>query len=212
MEISLGARSRRPRGRSRLVDALCVFVILASLALLVPSFLGLQRHVVRDNAMDGTYGQGALLYSETVPAADLRVGDVITFAPPAGSDLTTDVTRRIVAIDGAGSDAGVRTGGDAAGDPDPWTLRLTGDQQRVRYAVPAAGYLMLGLDDGPTRVALIGVPAAIIALVSAAELHRRRSRRGSSAFAVAPTESAPAAGPGVPTQRRYRADSPRTGV
>ena len=207
MEISLGARSRRPRGRSRLVDALCVFVIVASLALLVPSLLGLQRHVVRDNAMDGTYGQGALLYSETVPAADLRVGDVITFTPPSGSDLTTDVTRRIVAIDAAG----VRTGGDAASDPDPWTLRLAGDQQRVRYAVPAAGYLMLGLDDGPTRIALIGVPAAIIALVSAAELHRRRSRRG-SAFAVAPTESAPATGPDVPAQRRYRAGSPRSGV
>ncbi len=208
MEISLGARTRRPRGRSRLVDALCVFVILASLALLVPSLLGLQRHVVRDNAMDGTYGQGTLLYSETVSVADLRVGDVITFAPPAGSDLTTDVTRRIVAIDGAG----VRTAGDAAGDPDPWTVRLTGDQQRVRYAVPGAGYLMLGLDDGPTRVALIGVPAAIIALVSAAELHRRRHRRGTSSFAVAPTESARATGPDVPAQRRYRADSPRTGV
>jgi signal peptidase len=208
MEITLGARARRPRGRSRLVDALCVFVILASLALLVPSFLGLQRHVVRDNPMDGTYGQGTLLYAETVPVSALRVGDVITFAPPAGTDLANDVTRRIVAIDGAG----VRTGGDAAGDTDPWTLRLTGDQQRVRYAVPGAGYLMLGLDDGPTRIALIGVPAAIIALVSAAELHRRRSRRGTSSFAVAPTESAAGTGPGVPAQRRYRAESPRTGV
>ena len=34
--------------------------------------------------MTGTYDRGSLVFDEVVPVDDLKVGDVITYRPPAG--------------------------------------------------------------------------------------------------------------------------------
>src|SRR4051812_26266106 len=113
------------------------FAALAAVLLLVPSLLGLQRYAIVSGSMTGTYDKGSLVLDEVVPVGSLKVGDVITYRPPAGDHL---ITHRIAWI-GHDVQGGVfRTKGDANAVADPWTFRLDrSSQARVRFGVPFAG-------------------------------------------------------------------------
>jgi len=152
--------------------ALLAVVTLAATAYVLPSLLGYERYVITGGSMDGTYDKGSIVLERAVPAADLRVGDVITYQPPASSGVSTLVTHRIVRIghDAAGRQV-LRTKGDANPDPDPWRFSLESEQQPVVTAsVPYAGHVMIALADRHTRMAIVGIPAAIVALISLVQL------------------------------------------
>jgi signal peptidase len=107
----------------------------------VPRVAGYRTFVVVGRSMTGTISRGSLIYSDPVPVATLRVGDVITFAPP---QLNEVVTHRIVAIERA-SDGTQRisTRGDAVPNRDPWQfMPTTPDLPRYVFAIPYAGYLV----------------------------------------------------------------------
>ena len=81
------------------------------LCVLVPALLGFQRYVITSGSMSGTYDRGSLVLDEVVPVGDLRVGDVITYTPPAGFTGVDVISYR--ATDGIDRDAcGRRPGGD----------------------------------------------------------------------------------------------------
>lgn len=171
-------RSRGARARGLLVNLAVGLTMLAALGFLLPSLMGLQRYVIMGGSMEGTYDLGSVIFSEVVPVEDLEVGDVITYVPPAESGISTLVTHRIVEIDGDD----FRTQGDANADVDPWTFQLTAaTQPRTVAHVPYVGYAFMALSDRGTRMALIGLPAALIALWSLVELVRalrpQRDRR-----------------------------------
>src|SRR5215213_4055967 len=115
--------------------------LLFGLLLVMPAALGWQRYVITSGSMTGTYDRGSLVLDEVVPVADLRVGDVITYMPPARDHL---ITHRIAWIGKDGSGARVfRTKGDANPVADPWTFRLdNATQARVRVGVPYAGHVL----------------------------------------------------------------------
>jgi signal peptidase I len=155
--------------------------VLAGLGLVVPALLGYQRYVIVSGSMSGTYDRGSLVFEEVVPVGDLRVGDVITYRPPPGSGPTGLVTHRIVAI---GADGALRTKGDANPTPDPWTFRLPGGRQaRVVAGVPYAGHALAGLSDRHVRMLIVGVPAALIALLTLAGLWREAGAQPSESRA-----------------------------
>ena len=162
MEIEI--EQRRPRRiASVLTTVLTVVVTLLGLALLLPSLFGIQRYVINGTSMTGTIDYGSVVFDEVVPTTELRVGDVITYQPPAGSGVDHMVTHRIVAIHG---DV-FRTQGDAVPQRDPWKFKLDHPTQaRVAFAVPYAGYPFLWLADRGSRMLAIGLPAALIALLS----------------------------------------------
>ena len=82
MEIApVPHRSTRPEWR-RLAIGLVVLVPVVLLVLL-PAVLGFERYVVTDRAMDGSVSRGSVVLAREVPPTDLRVGDVISFRPPA---------------------------------------------------------------------------------------------------------------------------------
>jgi len=166
MEIT-PTRRRRWRGRSMVLDLASGLVLLLAALILVPAALGLERYTIAGGSMDGTYDVGSIVFEEVVPVQDLRVGDVITYVPPAESGINTLVTHRIVEINGSE----YRTKGDANADVDPWTFELTAsNQSRVVWHVPVVGYAFLALQDRSLRMLLIGLPAAVIALVALREL------------------------------------------
>ncbi|WP_436701127.1 signal peptidase I [Nocardioides sp. BYT-33-1] len=147
-------------------------VSLAALAFVLPSTLGYERYVITGGSMAGTYDKGAVVFERAVPAADLRVGDVITYQPPPASGVSTLVTHRIIAItrDEQGLRV-LRTQGDANPDPDPWRFSLTADQQPVAaFSVPYVGYGLIALADRDTRMLLVGLPAGLVALLSLGQL------------------------------------------
>lgn len=175
MEIS----TTNPRSGRRvriLVNVVSVTVTLLAAGFLVPSALGLQRFVITGDSMDGTIDLGSVAFAEVVPVSDLEVGDIITYTPPPASGIDHLVTHRIVAIHGKT----FRTKGDAVPQRDPWKFQLNAPvQARVKYSVPYAGYVFIALADRSIRMAVIGVPAGLITLMSLVQviggLTRRRS-------------------------------------
>ncbi len=162
-------RTRASRVRGGLANLGLLLTMLVALGFLLPSMMGLQRYVIMGGSMAGTYDLGSVVFEEVVPVSELRVGDVITYVPPADSGITTLVTHRITAIDGGQ----FRTQGDANPGVDPWTFELTAaTQPRVVAHVPYVGFAFMALADRGTRMAVIGIPAGIIALLSLLELVR----------------------------------------
>lgn len=173
---STGTATPARRHGARLVSALTTLLLvvatLAGLAYLAPGLLGYERYVITGGSMSGTIEKGAVAFEKRVPVADLEVGDIITYLPPADSGVTTLVTHRIV--EAAPSEQGgtlFRTQGDANPDPDPWTFSLvSGTQPVVEHSVPKLGWLFIALADRDIRMMVVGIPAAIIALISLLEL------------------------------------------
>ncbi|HET9499285.1 MAG TPA: signal peptidase I [Marmoricola sp.] len=162
------------RLRGAVVNALCVLVSLVALGFILPAGFGLQRYVIAGSSMTGTIDLGSVAYEELVPVSSLRVGDVITYLPPADSGIDHLVTHRIVSVDGNS----FRTKGDANADVDPWTFQLqSATQPRVVFHVPYAGYPLLALQRPGLRMLLVGLPAAVVFLLALVELLglRRRS-------------------------------------
>jgi signal peptidase I len=148
--------------------------LLFGAVLVLPAALGWQRYVIVSGSMTGTYDRGSLVLDEVVPVSELRIGDVITYRPPAGSGPAGLVTHRIaeIATDKVGRRS-FRTKGDANEAADPWTFQLPdGEQARVRLGIPYAGFAVAALSKRDLRILLVGVPAGLIALMSIAGLWR----------------------------------------
>jgi signal peptidase I len=145
---------------------------LAALLVLAPAVLGWQRYAIVSGSMGGTYDRGSLVLADVVPVAELKVGDVITYTPPAGDHL---ITHRIAWI--GRDDAGrrlFRTKGDANPIADPWTFRLDkGTQARVRLGVPYAGHALSALGRRDVRMVVIALPALLIAAFALGRLWRQ---------------------------------------
>jgi signal peptidase I len=153
--------------------AVLVLAALAARLVLAPALAGWQRYAIVSGSMTGTYDRGSLVLDEVVPVADLRVGDVITYMPPPDAGPDHLVTHRIVSIGRDASGPVYRTKGDANPVADPWTFRLDhSTQARVRIGIPYAGYALAALGRRDVRLAVIALPALLIALLSLGRLWR----------------------------------------
>ena len=114
--------------------------------------------------MTGTIPKGAVIYSRSRRWSNSKAGDIITFNPPGYSAA---VTHRIIAVE-AGPDGGpaFRTKGDFNEVADPWNPITLNEPQQARYVfqVPLLGYVLAALSMRAVRIALIGLPAVLIAL------------------------------------------------
>jgi len=163
------------RRSARVVSTLLVAAgLLFGAILALPALMGWQRYVIVSGSMTGTYDRGSLVLDEVVPVADLKAGDVITYRPPAGSGPDGLVTHRIAAITtGKAGERVFRTKGDANQSADPWTFTLPeGEQARVKLGVPYVGFAVAALSRKELRMIVVGIPAALIAMVSLAGLWR----------------------------------------
>ena len=152
--------------RTAVVATGSVAVAILAATTLLPAIAGYDRYVITSGSMTGTYDTGSIVYAKAVPTADLRVGDVITYAPPPGASPTRLVTHRIASIRrGPEGERVFRTKGDANQSADPWKFVLPGaTQARVRGGVPYVGYAFLALGTRSLRMLVIGLPALLVAL------------------------------------------------
>jgi len=174
------------------VVAVCVALGAVTLA---PAALGLQHYVIVSGSMTGAYDQGSVVFDEKVPVRTLRVGDVITYSPPASAPAahaTGLVTHRIYSIKRVGGHEVLRTKGDANQSPDPWTFTLDQPTQaKVVGHVPYLGYALAALEIRRLRMLLIGVPALLLVIsvlagmVSEAREERREDEARSSSIPLA---------------------------
>ena len=168
---------------ARRIARACTALVLAAgllfgALLVLPAALGWQRYVIVSGSMTGTYDRGSLVLDEVVPVDSLERGDVITYKPPAGSGPEGLVTHRIASITTDKSGQRVfRTKGDANAAADPWTFSLANrEQARVRIGIPYAGFALAALSRRDVRMLVVGLPAALIALMTLAGLWRDTGR------------------------------------
>jgi signal peptidase len=96
-----------------------------------------------------------------VSPADVRVGDVITFSDPEGTDkLITHRVRQLRIADGT---AHVVTKGDNTNAVERWEMPAGGSLGRVEYRVPLLGFLVFWLHGPFARLGLIVLPALLLA-------------------------------------------------
>lgn len=188
MEITPVPHPSPALSRGRVLVALLVIGPVVVLAL-VPTVLGLHRYVVADDAMSGdlddSITRGSIALTREVPAADLEVGDVVTFRPPAvaGGEPGDPVTRRIVGL----ADGVAVTRADSAEDDDPWQLDVTHDTyDQVVFVVPWLGYPFTGrAGQGGWMILAITAIFALL-LAAAGSARQRREPGGGSTFHAFP--------------------------
>ncbi len=99
--------------------------------------LGLTPLVFTSGSMGPHIETGSLAFARTVPAEDLRVGDVVSVTDSRG----TRVTHRVVGGEVSGESAMLTLKGDANAAPDAERYQVrTAD--RVAFALPRVGYLI----------------------------------------------------------------------
>ena len=141
-------------------------VVAAALVLIGARAFGYERYVITGGSMTGTINRGALVFDRRVPTESLRIGDVITYSPPASSGVAGLVTHRIVRIghDARGTRV-FRTKGDANPQVDPWRFKLdAASQAKVSFQLPYAGYVLAAASLRSVRMLLIGLPALAVAI------------------------------------------------
>ncbi|WP_345800900.1 signal peptidase I [Microbacterium sp. AZCO] len=177
------ATTMKALGGTTVVIASVIALAVAAL-MFVPGLLGFDRYVITGGSMSGTFERGSLVLERQVPVADLRVGDVITYLPPADSGVTELVTHRIISIEQSADGSGLlvfHTKGDANASADPWTFTLADTvQPRVEGWIPAVGWIFIALSARGIRMLAIGVPAAFIALLFLRDLVRAARRKDES--------------------------------
>jgi signal peptidase len=151
-----------------------VAALLLAAVILVPAALGYERYVITGGSMTGTYDRGSVVFAREVPTSELRVGDVITYAPPPDAQADGLVTHRIVSMRHHGHESLVlRTRGDTNPRADPWRFRLRGPvQARAAFHVPYLGNALAALSIREVRMLVIGLPALLIALALLVRLWR----------------------------------------
>jgi signal peptidase len=145
------------RVAATLFAGLAALAVFSYLALMV---LGYRPAVVYSGSMVPTLKVGSVALDRTIPARDVKVGDVITFTDPFVSNRL--VTHRVVRIFHTPKGLAYRTKGDANPARDPWTVRLPGRVGRVSFSVPYAGYALWYLHTREVRSGLIVVAALLL--------------------------------------------------
>jgi signal peptidase len=183
MRQRLGKIAKRTAG---LVSGLAVLGALAYGLLFVA---GYRPVVVYSGSMEPTLGVGSLALVERVPSADVRVGDVLTFADPAQPGRL--VTHRVVeVVKRPEGGLAYRTKGDANTHRDPWTIALPQDAGRLSFDVPYVGYALWYAKTREARTAIVFLLAGLVLTLLLQAIWRREDEPAEPA--PEPAESDPA--------------------
>jgi signal peptidase I len=126
-----------------------------------PSLFGGRSLTVMSGSMEPALAVGDVVIGSRVSPAQVRVGDIITFSDPEGTGkLITHRVRRVRIADGT---AHVVTKGDNTNAVERWDIPASGSLGRVEYRVPLLGFLVFWLNGPFGRIALIVIPALLLA-------------------------------------------------
>ena len=164
------ARSGAWRGLGRLanhvVTALLVFAVGALLVVNVgPLVLPYRVYTVLSGSMSPTIPVGSEVVLRQADAAQIRVGDVITFTRPGHPGQL--VTHRVAAItrDPQTGAPEFITKGDANAVSDDWRIPAQGTGLKYAFHVPFIGYAFAMLQSPIGRICFILAPALLLAAV-----------------------------------------------
>lgn len=180
MQQRLGKIAKRTAG---LVSGLAV---LAAVAYGLLFLAGYRPVVVYSGSMEPTLGVGSLAVVERVPSADVRTGDVLTFADPTLPGRL--VTHRVVeVVERPEGGLAYRTKGDANTHRDPWTIALPEQAGTVAFDVPYVGYALWYAKTREARTAIVFLLAGLVLTLLLRAIWRREDEPAAAAPEPAPS-------------------------
>ncbi len=133
------------RSPARLVGTLVVNILVAVsllaflLIALGPHLFGYRTQTMLTGSMAPGINPGDVVVSWPKPAADLKVGDVISYHIPV-EDHRVETHRVTKIMHGKDGSISIRTQGDANDGVDPWKATLVEDQVwETRFVIPEVG-------------------------------------------------------------------------
>lgn len=172
-----GAGRGRARTIARAVAALPATLLVALLlTLALPVAFGCRSLVVMSGSMEPTVPTGSVVVVKSIPGAAIAVGDVISFHPP--EDTARIVTHRVLAVTEQDGKVAVETRGDANTGSEKWSIDPAGTVGRVVFHIPYLGYLLAPLRGPGPRLALVVVPAVLLAALLVYDIWHPRRRLG----------------------------------
>ncbi len=171
---------------SALVGAVLGAAVGVLVAIAGPIAVGWRPFTVMSGSMEPAVHTGAVVVTQPIPPLEARVGDVVTFADPHRPGRL--VSHRVRRIRARGEKAAFVTQGDANNVEERWSVRTDGRIGRVVYHVPRVGYLAVGASRPTGRIALVAIPAVLLALLELVRIWRRPAHRKASGI-IDPLES-----------------------
>lgn len=174
--LAVTAPARRSLGGPRRLLGGIALGAAATLALVV-GWLALHgggAFTVLSGSMAPTLQTGDLVLLERIDARDAVPGDVIAFPSPDGEGRT--IVHRAQRITPKGGQVAFVTRGDANATSERWTVPDDGSVGRVRWAIPQVGHATHFAASPAGWLALVIVPAGLLALFELRNLLRRGDR------------------------------------
>lgn len=138
------------------------FAVAMLLAAAAPLAVGDQSFVVQSGSMTPTIRTGDVVVVEPIQAAEVRVGDIITFRNP--DDNSQLLTHRAVAVEESGKGLAITTQGDANSGRENWKIKADGELGQVLYRVPWLGFPVSWIGSPGGRIGLVVIPAFLLGL------------------------------------------------
>jgi signal peptidase len=169
-----------------------VGVLLLVATATVPVLFGYHTYIVKGSSMEPNLRLGSVAVTSPTSPQALKVGDIVAWHPSPQSPPVLHRIAEITTVDGKRSFV---TQGDQNHTPDRQPQALEGPGDRVVYSVPYAGYVLSFAEGSTGRVALIGVPLALLIVLSLREGRRSAQVRKEPGTGLSPVErqTAPAA-------------------
>lgn len=152
------------------------FVLTAMLAAAVPLAVGDRSYVVRSGSMAPAIETGDVVVVEPISPLDAEVGEIVTFHnPEANGDLTS---HRAITITRRGDDVRFTTKGDSNTGTEQWRVPIEGEIGKVLYRVPMLGFASVWIQTPAGRVALVIIPALLLAATALARIWGHTGNEG----------------------------------
>lgn len=125
-------------------------------------------------SMEPNISTGDLVITMPVAPREAATGDVVTFNDPEQSGRL--LTHRVASSAPRGENYSFVTKGDANDNAERWSVPADGRIGRVAFRLPKLGYAMALSRSPGARIALIALPALLLAGFALASIWRPRRK------------------------------------
>ncbi|MBN2113923.1 MAG: signal peptidase I, partial [Acidimicrobiia bacterium] len=126
--------------------------------------------VVMSGSMEPAIPTGSLLLVRRIPAAEMAVGEVVSFRHP--DDPGRLLTHRVQSVSVEGDRVMVETRGDANTGAEKWAVSGSGTVGRAVWHLPLLGYLVVPIQGVAARILLLVAPALALAVLLLIDIWR----------------------------------------
>lgn len=137
--------------------------VVAIASPLLPTKQWASLYVVVSGSMEPAIPTGSVVVVRQANTRSLQKGDVIAFTSPTNPKET--ITHRIVDVSHTFNSVAYTTKGDHNASPDAWTVLPEQIKGKYQLGIPYLGYLISWAKTPLGFTVVVGVPAAIIAIL-----------------------------------------------